>query len=470
MNQPIPADAIPARAPGIFMRLLHHAYANGTAMNFFVSRRLRPAGVGLIIVTVISAGLSAGLSLGGKSLLIFQIFALCIGMGVIALPWAFLRRAKLQARRELPRYATAGEAVRYSVRVTNAGRWGINRAWISETPVDPRPGVLEFTRSREPGEEDRNAYDRFFAFYRWKWLMDQRTAFQGGASPEALDLKPGGVMRVPAELTPSRRGVIRLSDLRVLLPDPFGLVQSVRRVQAPPAILTVLPKRYPLPSLEMPGGSRFQAGDENATNAIGTTGEFVGLRDYRPGDPLRQIHWKSWARFGRPIVKELEDTFYPRYGLVLDTFLTGANGVFFEEAVSIAASFVAMTDRGESLLDLMFIKDEAHHVTAGRGLARMEKLLEVLAGVEGDHLEDFGALSRLVLRHREDLTSCLVILAGWDDARAAFLKSLARGGIVCAPLIIGSGPQPAGVPGHWLESGHIARDLLSLPTRLRTNL
>ena len=81
----------------------------------------------------------------------------------------------------------------------------------------------------------------------------------------------------------------------------------------------VLPRRYPLPPIELPGGAAFKITGETNTNAIGNSGEFVGLRDYRPGDPLRQIHWKSWARTGRPIVKELEDTFYPRYGLVLDT-------------------------------------------------------------------------------------------------------------------------------------------------------
>jgi uncharacterized protein (DUF58 family) len=197
------------------------------------------------------------------------------------------------------------------------------------------------------------------------------------------------------------------------------------------------------------------------------SGEFVGLREYRPGDPLRLIHWKSWARTGRPIVKELEDTFYPRYGLILDTLSPGGADAAFEDAVSVAASFAAAIDTRESLLDLMFVKNEAHIVTAGRGLERAEKLLEVLAGVTPERTTDFTALASLVIRHRDDLTSCLVILNGWDETRSEFLTTLTRTGIVCAPVIIGKGPPPAGVPGHWLESGHIARDLKRLPTRLR---
>src|SRR5690606_25740781 len=143
-----------------------------------------------------------------------------------------------------------------------------------------------------------------FAYYRWQWLLASRRAFEGGASPDVLALEPGETARVSAELTPLKRGVFRLNDLRVLLPDPFGLVQGCRKVASPSATLTVLPKRYALPVIEMPGNSKFQTGDETATNAIGNTGEFVGLRDYRPGDPLRQIHWKSWARVGHPVVKE----------------------------------------------------------------------------------------------------------------------------------------------------------------------
>jgi protein-glutamine gamma-glutamyltransferase len=202
---------------------------------------------------------------------------------------------------------------------------------------------------------------------------------------------------------------------------------------------------------------------ESNTNAIGTSGEFVGLREYRPGDPLRQIHWKSWARTGRPIVKELEDTFYPRYGLVLDTLSTERNDTCFEEAVSVAASFALTIDTRESLLDLMFIKNEAHVFTAGRGVERAEKLLEVLAGVTPTRSGDHRALAQLVLKHGDDLTSCVVILNGWDDSRAELLRDLERGGVTCVPILIGHGPRPAGAPGYWLESGHIGRDLMRLP-------
>jgi uncharacterized protein (DUF58 family) len=216
----------------------------------------------------------------------------------------------------------------------------------------------------------------------------------------------------------------------------------------------------------MPGSAAFRIGGEETSNAIGSAGEFVGLREYRPGDPLRQIHWKSWAHTGRPMVKELEDTFYPRYALVLDTFPGSPDSSVFEEMISVAASFIVGLEHTESLLDLMFIAGEAHTVTAGRGMQRAEKLLEVLAGVEIEHNERLDLLAQTVIRHREKMTSCLLVLNGWDNDRADFVKSLLKAAIPCVPLIVGNGPAPPGVIGHWLECGEIARDLLRLPTIL----
>ncbi len=445
-----------------FDKVLHKMYFQGAGVRNFVVRRLRPAGIALGLVFI----LAACLGVGNNNTPVYQLFSLSLGMILIGIPWAMSRRASVQAVRDLPRFGTAGEPLRYSVRVRNLGKRKLTRAWISETPPDPRPSVEDFTFLREPGEEERNAYDRLFAYFRWQWLLTGNRLFKGGSAVQELDLKKGQEARITMEMIPLRRGVIRLDDLRILLPDPFGLFQRCGKVAAPATTMIILPVRHALPPIELPGGAAFKISGESNTNSIGNSGEFVGLRDYRPGDPLRQIHWKSWARTGRPIVKELEDTYYPRYGLIVDTLSSDRTDQQFEEVVSVASSFAASLDTSESLLDLMFIKNEAHKVTAGRGIDRAEKLLEVLAGVAPERKENFNALAQLVLRHRDDLTSCLVIFNGWDEARANFLQTLTRGGVVCAPVIVGKGKPASGVPGHWLESGYIARDLQRIPNKM----
>lgn len=443
-------------------RWLHRTYFRMAGIHHFIQRRVRPAGATLGIVLV----LAACLGIGHARSSIYLLFSLCVAFGAIGFSWALVRRARLEAVREVPRHATAGVPLRIAVSVVNRGRHSTARAWLLETVSDPRPSWADFSTLREPGEEERNRFDRSFAYFRWQWLMHRNRLFQGGASQEEIRLKPGQHARVFVSFTPLRRGVVRLVDLRATLPDPFGFFQKCVKVGAAPASILVLPQRHPLPPVTLPGVAAFKFSGESNTNTIGNSGEFVGLRDYRPGDPLRQIHWKSWARVGRPIVKELEDTHYTRFGLALDTLSTGRDDNAFEEAVSVAASFAMGIDTSESLLDLMFLKDEAHVVTAGRGVERAERLLEVLAGVTPSRSGDHRALAELILRHSDDLTSCLVILNGWDESRADLLRRLAQGGVACVPVIIGRGPRPDDVPGHWLESGHIARDLMRLPDPL----
>jgi hypothetical protein len=53
--------------------------------------------------------------------------------------------------------------------------------------------------------------------------------------------------------------------------------------------LIVLPRRYPLPPIALPGGMKYQQGGVAMASHIGQSEEFVSLREYRHGDPPRHI-------------------------------------------------------------------------------------------------------------------------------------------------------------------------------------
>src|SRR5262249_5934291 len=145
--------------------------------------------------------------------------------------------------------------------------------------------------------------------------------------------------------------------------------------------ILVLPRRYPLPSIAFPGTLKYQEGGVALASSVGRSEEFVSLREYRRGDPLRHIHWRSWAKAGKPIVKEFEDEFFVRHALVLDTVTPYPHSEAFEEAVSVAASFACTLQTQESLLDLLFVGLQAYCFTVGRGLAHTDQMLEILASV-----------------------------------------------------------------------------------------
>jgi hypothetical protein len=162
----------------------------------------------------------------------------------------------------------------------------------------------------------------------------------------------------------------------------------------------------------------------------------MSLRDYRPGDPLRHIHWRSWAKFGRPIVKEFLDEFFVRHALILDTFDSRGASEVFEEAVSVAASFACAVQSQDSLLDLMFVGPQAFCFTAGRGLAHTEQMLEILASVGICRDKPFSSLQHLVMEHIGVVSGCVCIFITWDEERQNLVHQLKVIGIPVTVFVI----------------------------------
>src|SRR5207248_1920060 len=111
---------------------------------------------------------------------------------------------------------------------------------------------------------------------------------------------------IPVEFTPTRRGRVHFTGVALASPDIFGLVRNLRRISLPQSFV-ILPKRYRLPRIDLPGSREYQPAGVALASAVGQSDEFIALRDYRPGDPLRHIHWSSVAKTDRLIVREHED-------------------------------------------------------------------------------------------------------------------------------------------------------------------
>ena len=437
--------------------LFYRSYRLSTAVKFFIFRRILPAGWMALIAAVIVSTMLMGSPISP----LYQAFSLVVCLTSVALLWAFSRRARLSATREVPAFGSVDQPIRYQVMVEGSETRDCR---FQETLPDPRPSWENFALSREPGEAQRNGFDRFSAFNRWQWLLDKRKLFQGGDSLGLVSTKAEGKTRVSMEITPKKRGMIELNDLRVLLPDPFHFFQRARKVTSPSAHIAILPRRYRLPALRLPGEAQFQAGDDATSRQHGSSGEFTSLREYRLGDPPRLIHWKSWAKTGRPIIKEVEDVFFPRYALVLDTFAQESSELAFEEAVSVAASFVSEIDTEQSMLDLMFLGDSDQVITAGKGMADSVKLLEALAAVDFSESENFEQLTRLILRHRADLSACICVFTGWSQSRLDFLRGLQSQGLACVAVGVLQGTETELPPGDVarIHVTQVQEDLLKM--------
>jgi uncharacterized protein (DUF58 family) len=413
---------------------------------------------------------SALIGMDIRRTVIYQAFSFLFILIVISFVWSLFFRIRLTATRLLPQFGTAGERLEYRTIVRNNTAKPQKGLLLLDNIEASPPTVEEFLYTPEPGEEKRNAYDRTILLYRWNWLISMKKGADAQEQP-LPELPPKGVVEVKVAMTPRRRGYIQLTELTIVRLDPLNLCKSFSRIPNRESLL-ILPKRYEIPAIQLPGSRKFKLGGVTLASSVGDSEEFVSLRDYRPGDPLRRIHWRSWAKTGKPIVKEYHDEYFVRHALVLDTFQKAMYSDMFEEAVSVAASFVYTIRTQDSLLDLLFIGTEAYCFTIGRGLGQTEQMLEILASVTPCQDKSFSELPPLVIERASMLSGCICILLAWDEERQNFIKALRRLGVPILLFILTDGNIPESFdPGpmqdhpenfHVLKVGEIQEKLTQL--------
>ena len=119
-------------------------------------------------------------------------------------------------------------------------------------------------------------------------------------------LEPNESRIVNRAVMPSARGAYTLGKIVIRSADPAGVFCHERIVRLPEA-LVVYPSIEPLESLDLgEGGSLATSLTTNPTNAAGYSQDFYGVREYHPSDGMRFIHWKSTARYHKPMVREFE--------------------------------------------------------------------------------------------------------------------------------------------------------------------
>lgn len=109
------------------------------------------------------------------------------------------------------------------------------------------------------------------------------------------------------------RGVYTLTHVRISTRFPFSLFRKSRDLPATTEI-TVLPAKVAAPR----AGVKHTLQGLTATNALGRSGDFLALRDYRAGDSWRDIAWRATARTGKLRVREFEDERARELTIVVD--------------------------------------------------------------------------------------------------------------------------------------------------------
>lgn len=227
--------------------------------------RVRPTRDGMWFLTLLLGVLAASMTTGNN--LLYVILACLLSMLVVANVLAEVNLRGLEVRRELPSEAFAG---------------------------DPTSGWIVVRNTRPRGRA-------------WTILIEDLAALRFEESDDAevlaegmgLVVGPGEELRVPVRWRFPHRGPHELGVVRLTSGFPFGILRRSRTILRVDRLLV-----YPRP---VDGGEAERGASTGAlVDAVrrrGTQGELMGFRDYVAGDSLRDIHWVTSARAGKPMVR-----------------------------------------------------------------------------------------------------------------------------------------------------------------------
>ena len=338
----------------------------------------------------VAAGVAStmcALGLGERDLLRVGVFLLALP--AVALAVVYRTRYRLSCTRRLnPPRVPAGQAASVVLRLENVSRLPTGVLLVEDT----LPYVL--------GGRPRFVLDR---------------------------VESQGVREVSYPVRSDLRGRYRIGPLSVRLADPFGLCELNRSFAAVDS-LVVTPQITSLPPVRLRG--EWAGAGESRARSVSSAGEDdVATREYRQGDDLRRVHWRSTARYGELMVRREEQPWQSRAAVLLDTredaHRGDGPGSSFEWSVSAAASVGVHLSRSGYLIRLVTGDGDVTGDAPGLGSGTAESLLlDALAVVAPTGRPSLG--TALTGARRASGDGLLVVVLGRLDPDEAELLSRLR--------------------------------------------
>jgi len=207
--------------------------------------------------------------------------------------------------------------------------------------------------------------------------------------------------------------------------------------------LVVLPSFFKLQTGPRRPGRHVSAGSGRPAGRAGLSAEYAGNRPFLPGDSLRTIDVRAWARLSTPATREYHDDQDNSAALVLDTAV--ADGMRsrpessevreFEAAVSLCAS-VAFSINSNRLIDLLMVGDDLHELASQPRSARLDSAHDILAAVEPTADYPSSQTSETLAGRFAETSEVYFVLLQWNKAHRELLELAENAGCHCTVLIV----------------------------------
>jgi uncharacterized protein (DUF58 family) len=232
--------------------------------------------------------------------------------------------------------------------------------------------------------------------------------------------------------------------LTIRLTDPFGMCELQRSFSSRDTLVVTPPVQH-LPSVALSG--EWTGSGESRSRSLASAGEDdAGVREYRQGDDLRRVHWRSTARLDKVMVRREEQPWQARCTLLLDSRSSAHGGEgpgsSFEWAVAAAASIgVHLVRHGyhvRLLTDTGAHVASAAHDASGVGSDFEGALLDALAVIQlsaNSSLRDSGA----TLRRGGGDGLLVAVLGALDLEETRLLARLRHGSTAAVAVVLDTG-------------------------------
>ncbi|MGI5159588.1 DUF58 domain-containing protein [Microbispora sp. CA-102843] len=339
------------------------------------------------------AALLCALVLGEQDLL--RVAVLIIAMPLIASMVVARTRYRLaSARRLSPARVQAGEESTVTLRLENVTRLPTGLLLVEDT--------LQYALGTRP-----------------RFVLDR--------------MESRGVREIDYKVSSDLRGRFPIGPLSVRIADPFGLVELTRSFTITDT-LVVTPEVVPLPPVRLSG--EHSGGGDSRTRSVAAAGDDdVAPREYRQGDDLRRVHWRSTARHGELMVRREEQELQSRGALLLDTRRHAHRGEgprsSFEVAVSAAASIGVHLSAEGLALRLVTDQGARHVVDTGQSWSLLDTLAVIRQSTARSLEHGVGAL-----RQGGGDGLIIAVLGALDPEEVRALAQLRRPGVTAVAVLL----------------------------------
>jgi uncharacterized protein (DUF58 family) len=251
----------------------------------------------------------------------------------------------------------------------------------------------------------------------------------------------------------NKRGLFEVGPARVRVVDIFGIGVSTFRIGEENR-LVVYPEHGPVEVFR--GRESTEVMGVSTTEQKGASSDFLRIRPYEPGDEVRTIHWRSSAKIGRLMVRELEKEEVRSTIVLLNCEENSNRGRedVFETGVRVAASIAVSSLKEDMEVKMILYGGSKEILGSGRGRVQYHRILSSLSAVESRGDTPLSFIIDRISKEEGGTGTIHIISPMIQDRDVKSISYLIRRGISPAVILTDESPPPLGLRNIRTKIGH----------------